>query len=90
MIKVLTKQYHDLRTPSAVTLEHQERMEKRLKIKHQLQVHIDDLFENFKEIQLLALELNIEGMIPNSDEVNQLHKRLWDEVFLLVENLDFP
>jgi len=52
-------------------------------------VHIDDLFDAFKDIQILALELNIEGLIPNSEAVNSLQKKLWDEVFDLSENLSF-
>ena len=89
VIHTLSKQYHDLQTPNHVLEEHQERNVKRLKIEHQLQVHIDDLFDAFKDIQILALELNIKGLIPNSEAVNSLQKKLWDEVFDLMENLSF-
>jgi len=59
----------------------------RLHLKHQLQRHIDDLFNAFKEIWILALELDLQSMVPGEEEANQLHWELWDEAFSTLENI---
>ena len=56
-------------------------------MKHELQRHIDDLFNAFKEIRVLALELDLKDLIPSEEEANNLHWKLWLEAFNTLENM---
>jgi len=42
-------------------------------LKHELQRHIDDLFNAFKEIRVLALELDLKDFVPNEEEADDMH-----------------
>ena len=55
-------------------------------LKNELQWHIDDLFNAFKEIRLIALDLKLEGLVPSEEEADALHWELWLEAFTTLEN----
>ena len=73
-------------TNSNEALDFQSIVNERAWLKNELQWHIDDLFNAFKEIRVIALDLNIEGLVPSEEEVDTMHWELWLEAFNTLEN----
>ena len=91
LISSLTVRFKEISnlTNSIGTLDFDSIVNERLHLKHELQWHIDDLFNAFKEIWILALELDIEDLVPNEEEADKLHWELWLSAFNTLENMKF-
>ena len=75
LIRSLTVRFKEVSnlTNSIGTLDFEQIVNERLHLKHELQRHIDDLFNAFKEIRVLALELDLKDFVPNEEEADDMH-----------------
>ena len=75
LIRSLTVRFKEVSnlTNSIGTLDFEQIVNERLRLKHELQRHIDDLFNAFKEIRVLALELDLKDFGPNEEEADDMH-----------------
>ena len=75
LIRSLTVRFKEVSnlTNSIGTLDFEQIVNERLRLKHELQRHIDDLFNAFKEIRVLALELDLKDFVPNEEEADDMH-----------------
>ena len=89
LIKSLTVRFKEVSnlTNSIRTLDFESIVNERLHLKNELQRHIDDLFNAFKEIWVITLELDLKDLVPSEEETNDLHWKLWLEAFNTLENM---
>jgi len=86
----LTERLQQLLYPSLVRLNDNELENERLKIRTKIQQIIEDLFDSFKHIQIMQMDMDVNDAIPSQDDLEELKGKLWKEAFQSMEKATSP
>jgi len=53
-------------------------------------VIIEDLFDSFKHIQIMQMDMDVNDAIPSQDDLEELKGKLWREAFQSMEKATSP
>jgi exonuclease VII large subunit len=86
----LSERLQQLLYPTLVRLNENELENERLKIRTKIQQIIEDLFDSFKHIQIMQMDMDVNDAIPSQDDLEELKGKLWREAFQSMEKATSP
>jgi len=86
----LSERLQQLLYPSLVRASENDLENERLKIRTKIQQLIEDLFDSFKHIQILQMDMDVNDAIPSPTDLEELKGKLWKEAFESMEKATSP
>ena len=86
----LSERLQQLLYPSLARSSQIDIEDERLKIRTKIQVIIEDLFDSFKHIQIMQMDMEVNDAIPSQDDLEELKGKLWREAFESMEKATSP
>ena len=86
----LSERLQQLLYPSLVRSSQIDIEDERLKIRTKIQVIIEDLFDSFKHIQIIQMDMDVNDAIPSQEDLEELKGKLWREAFESMEKATSP
>ena len=86
----LSERLQQLLYPTLVRLNENELENERLKIRTKILVIIEDLFDSFKHIQIILMDMDVNDAIPSQEDLEELKGKLWREAFESMEKATSP
>jgi len=89
-MEYLSERLQQLLYPSLVRASENDLENERLKIRTKIQQLIEDLFDSFKHIQILQMDMDVNDVIPSPSDLEDLKGKLWKEAFEAMEKATSP
>jgi len=86
----LSERLQQLLYPSLVRASEIDLENERSKIRVKIQQLIEDLFDSFKHIQILQMDMDVNDAIPSPTDLEELKGKLWKEAFESMEKATSP